>query len=108
MPTAIASFVIGGAYTVSPVSIAAAYAGIANEGKYCSPVAIEKVVKTDGSELKVPGTSCKQVVDPAVANAAVYAMRGVFTGGTASGDQTADGLYEFGKTGTTDDAVDTG
>ena len=107
MPTAVASFVIGGAYTVSPVSIAAAYAGIANEGNYCSPVAIEKVVQTDGSELKVPGTTCKQVVDPAVANAAIYAMRGVMTGGTASGDQTPDGIYEFGKTGTTDNAHDT-
>ncbi|GAA4742669.1 transglycosylase domain-containing protein [Amnibacterium soli] len=106
-PTTEAPFIIGGTYTVSPVSIAAAYAGIANEGKYCSPVAIDKVVRTDGSELKVPATSCKQVVDPAVANAAVYAMRGVFTGGTASGDQTADGLYEFGKTGTTNDAIDT-
>ncbi|GAA2753397.1 penicillin-binding protein [Amnibacterium kyonggiense] len=106
-PTQYASFVIGGAYTVSPVSIAAAYAGIANEGKYCSPIAIEKVVKTDGSELAVPGSTCKQVVDPAVANAAVYALRGVFQGGTAGGDNTPDGLYEFGKTGTTDSAYDT-
>ncbi|WP_375388932.1 transglycosylase domain-containing protein [uncultured Amnibacterium sp.] len=106
-PTQYASFIIGGSYTVSPVSIAAAYAGIANEGKYCSPVAIEKVVRSDGSELPVPGTSCKQVVDPGVANAAVYALRGVFTGGTASGDNTPDGLYEFGKTGTTDEAYDT-
>jgi membrane peptidoglycan carboxypeptidase len=89
------------------VSIAAAYAGIANKGKYCSPVAIDKVVRTDGTELPVPRTSCKQVVDPGVADAAVYAMRGVFQGGTASGDNTPDGLYEFGKTGTTDNAYDT-
>lgn len=106
-PTQYASFIIGGAYTVSPVSIAAAYAGIANEGKYCSPVAIEKVVKTDGSELAIPGTTCKQVIDPSLANAAVYALRGVFTVGTASGDNTPDGIYEFGKTGTTDSAIDT-
>ncbi|WP_375407001.1 transglycosylase domain-containing protein [uncultured Amnibacterium sp.] len=106
-PQNYASFIIGGAYTVSPVSIAAAYAGIANEGKYCSPVAIDKVVKTDGSELAVPKTSCTQVVSPEVANAAVYALRGVFQGGTAGGDNTPDGIYEFGKTGTTDDAVQT-
>ncbi len=106
-PTREAPFIVGGTYTVSPVSIAAAYAGIANQGKYCSPVAIEKVVKTDGSELPVPSATCKQVVDPGVADAAVYALRGVFQGGTASGDNTADGLYEFGKTGTTNDAYDT-
>ena len=106
-PTSEAPFILGGAYTVSPVSIAAAYAGIANAGTYCSPIAIERVVKTDGSQLSVPGSTCKQVVDPAVANAAVYALRGVFQGGTASGDNTDDGLYEFGKTGTTNDAYDT-
>ncbi|MFD1721068.1 penicillin-binding protein [Amnibacterium endophyticum] len=106
-PRTQAPFIIGGAYTVSPVSIAAAYAGIANRGKYCSPVAIEKVVKTDGSQIDVPGTTCTQAVDPGVADAAVYALRGVFQGGTAGGDNTADGLYEFGKTGTTDDAYDT-
>ncbi|RIX27920.1 PASTA domain-containing protein [Amnibacterium setariae] len=106
-PTGYASFIIGGSYTVSPVSIAAAYAGIANHGDYCSPIAIDKVVKPDGSELAAPKTECKQVVTPEVADAAVYALRGVFQGGTASGDNTADGLYEFGKTGTTDNAYDT-
>ena len=106
-PKNYASFIIGGSYTVSPVSIAAAYAGIANEGKYCSPVAIDKVVKSDGSELAVPKTTCTQVVSPEIANAAVYALRGVFQGGTAGGDNTPDGIYEFGKTGTTDDAVQT-
>jgi membrane peptidoglycan carboxypeptidase len=106
-PANYASFIIGGSYTVSPVSIAAAYAGIANQGTYCSPVAIEKVVKTDGSDLAVPGSTCTQVVSPSIANAAVYALRGVFQSGTASGDNTPDGLYEFGKTGTTDSAYDT-
>ncbi len=106
-PTNVAPFIIGGAYTVSPVAIANAYATIANNGTYCTPVAIDRVVKTDGSELTVPKSTCKQVIDPQVAVAAAYALRGVFQGGTASGDNTDDGLYEFGKTGTTNDATQT-
>jgi membrane peptidoglycan carboxypeptidase len=102
-----APFVIGGASAVAPLSMATAYAGIANNGTTCTPVAIVKVVKADGSALPVPKSTCKQTVDPQVAIAANYALHGTITSGTAYGDQTADGLYEFGKTGTTDSAYDT-
>jgi membrane peptidoglycan carboxypeptidase len=102
-----APFVIGGASAVAPLSMATAYAGMANLGNVCKPVAIDKVVKADGSSLAVPQPSCKQVVDKQIAIAADYALRGVFTGGTAAGDNTPDGLYEIGKTGTTDNAKDT-
>ena len=55
----------------------------------------------------MPKTKCKQSVDKQIAIAAAYALRGVITRGTASGDQTPDGIYEFGKTGTTDNAEST-
>ena len=100
-------FVIGGTYGVAPLSMATAYAGMANDGKPCTPIAIDRVVKTDGSRMAVPTSTCKQVVDKQVAIAANYALRAVFTGGTAAGDNTPDGIYEVGKTGTTDNAVDT-
>jgi membrane peptidoglycan carboxypeptidase len=106
-PSLYLPFVIGGSYGVAPVAMATAYAGIANNGKSCSPIAIDHVVKSDGSDLAVPGSTCKQVVDPQVAIAAASALRGVFTGGTASGDNTPDGIYEFGKTGTTDNNENT-
>jgi membrane peptidoglycan carboxypeptidase len=106
-PSIVAPMVIGGAYGVSPVAMAGAYATIANDGVYCKPVVIDSVVKTDGSKLDVPKTGCKRVLDKGVAVAAAYALRGVMTSGTASGDKTADGIYEFGKTGTTDNAYDT-
>jgi membrane peptidoglycan carboxypeptidase len=100
-------FVIGGTYGVAPLSMATAYAGMANNGKPCTPIAIDKVVRTDGSELAVPKSTCRQVISKKVAIAADYALRGVFTGGTAAADNTPDGVYEFGKTGTTDEARDT-
>jgi membrane peptidoglycan carboxypeptidase len=92
---------------VSPLSMATAYAGLANDGRTCTPVAILKVVKADGSRIPVPKTSCRQSVDEPIATAAVYALRSVVTGGTAYGDQTPDGIYTFGKTGTTDNAEST-
>jgi membrane peptidoglycan carboxypeptidase len=102
-----APFVIGGASAVAPLSMATAYAGMANEGSVCTPIAIDRIVKTDGSELAPPKSTCKQVVDKQVAVAANYALRQVFTGGTAAADNTPDGIYEVGKTGTTDNAVQT-
>ena len=99
-----APFILGGAYSVSPLAMASAYAAIADDGKYCSPIAIDRVTTAAGEEVAAPKSSCKQVVDRQVAIAAAYALRGVMSGGTASGDNTSDGLYEFGKTGTTNDA----
>jgi membrane peptidoglycan carboxypeptidase len=92
---------------VSPLSMATAYAGLANGGRTCTPIAIDRVVKADGTKLAVPATKCRRSVDEPIANATVYALRSVVTGGTAYGDQTPDGLYTFGKTGTTDNAENT-
>jgi membrane peptidoglycan carboxypeptidase len=100
------SSIIGTNY-VAPLTMATAYAGIANNGRTCTPIAIDKVVKADGSSLTVPKTSCRQSVDPQVAIAAAYALRAVMQSGTAAADNTPDGIYEFGKTGTTDGNANT-
>lgn len=96
-----------GTNEVTPLSMATAYAGVANNGKTCSPIVIDKVVKTDGTDVAVPQSTCTQGVDKQVAIAAASALRSVITSGTMAGDQTSDGVYEIGKTGTTDDAHDT-
>ncbi|MFD1720313.1 transglycosylase domain-containing protein [Amnibacterium endophyticum] len=100
-------FVIGGTYGVSPVSMAGAYATVANHGVYCAPIAIDTIVAPDGHTLPVPSARCHRVIPAPVANAAEYALKTVFQYGTASGDNTPDGVYEFGKTGTTNSAVQT-
>lgn len=103
----VATSIIGEADTIAPLTMTSAYAGMANRGMTCTPVAIDKVVKADGSELAVPRSTCTQSVDQAVADAANVALHGVFVDGTAADDQTSDGLYEIGKTGTTDNATNT-
>jgi membrane peptidoglycan carboxypeptidase len=101
------AMVIGGASSIAPLGMATAYATIANHGVTCDPIAIDGITDPDGHAVAVPKPHCHRTVPDGVATAVAYALRGVITGGTMYGDQTSDGLYEFGKTGTTDGAKDT-
>ena len=94
-----------GTNDISPLTMATAYAGIANGGKWCSPVGIDKIVDPSGKELPVTPTKCTQGVDPNVAAGAIRALQGVLTGGTGSLANPHDGVPIMGKTGTTDDAA---
>ncbi|WIB25460.1 transglycosylase domain-containing protein [Curtobacterium sp. MCSS17_015] len=98
-----ASFVLGTNY-IAPLTMAAAYAGIANNGTFCRPIAIDNVTDADGKSLGGQPKDCTQAIDPQVAATAIYAMKKVLTIGTAPGARTPDGFDEFGKTGTTDEA----
>lgn len=91
---------------IAPVTAAAAYAAIANQGVFCKPTIVDQIVDRDGRELGKQDAECGQsMVSPAVANTAAYAMAGVFKGGTASASNPGDGTTYIGKTGTTDNAV---
>ncbi len=103
-----ASAVIG-INEVAPLTMAVAFAGIANNGVTCTPVAIDRIVGRDGQELPAPQTTCTESVPPAVAAAMHYAMIRVMTSGTAtvSNGATSPHVPLIGKTGTTDGAKDT-
>lgn len=97
-----------GTQEIAPVTMAAAFAGIANNGLTCTPIAIERIVKADGTELPPPATTCSQSVTPEVAHAMAYAMQQTFAGGgTATASDPGTGVPHIGKTGTTDGAKDT-
>ena len=56
-----------------------------------------KVVGTDGKQVNVPASQCKQGVPKNIAIAAGYTLHGVF-GGTAGGDEAAlSGAYGIGE-----------
>jgi len=96
-----------GVNEIAPVTVAAAFAGIANNGMFCSPVAMDKVVVRKTQEnLPVPASTCTQAVDPTVAAGMVYAMHAVMSA-TAGASNTGDGVFLAGKTGTTDSGVHT-
>ncbi|WP_104082519.1 transglycosylase domain-containing protein [Cryobacterium sp. Y11] len=99
-----------GTNEIAPLTMAAAFAGIANNGMTCTPVAITKMLGSDGTELPIPASTCTQSVEPGVAAGMQYAMKTVMAyGGTASASNyaTSPRLPMIGKTGTTDGAKDT-
>jgi membrane peptidoglycan carboxypeptidase len=94
-------FSIIGSDAVSPLAMASAYGTVANNGVYCEPRAIDKVVDSDGVERTLPERSCTEVLDPAVAATAAYALAGVMNyGGTGAQGNPFDGTPMLGKTGT--------
>jgi membrane peptidoglycan carboxypeptidase len=93
---------------IAPVTVAAAEAGIANHGIFCSPVAIDRVViRSSATEMPVPATQCSEAVSQDVAAAMIVAMKKVMNGGTGGASNTGDGAEIAGKTGTTDSGVHT-
>lgn len=90
-----------GSNTITPLDMAAAFATYANNGVYCSPVAITEIKDRDGNALQVPATTCNQVLDPNVNAGVNYALQKVVAqGGTASRAVLAGGRPAAGKTGT--------
>jgi membrane peptidoglycan carboxypeptidase len=60
--------VIGSGSNVTPMGMASAFATIANGGVHCEPIAIDRIVARDGSEIAPPGQQCQQAITPQVAS----------------------------------------
>lgn len=93
-----------GTTNIAPLTMAAAYAAVANGGVYCAPTVIDGITDRTGAALGGQDRSCTQALDPAVAKTAFTTMQGTVARGTAVGAQTPDRVPLFAKTGTTDNA----
>ncbi|RII94169.1 PASTA domain-containing protein [Clavibacter michiganensis] len=101
------SDIIGsGGNNISPLTMASAYATVANNGTTCDAILIDKVVLPDDTEITPPSANCRETVSQDVAHTAAYALAGVM-GATGAAANTNDGTPLIGKTGTTDKAKDT-
>jgi membrane peptidoglycan carboxypeptidase len=97
-----------GTNEIAPMTMGAAYAAIAAGGVYCAPIAVDRIVSGDGTELPGQSANCTQALDPNVANTAAYAMARVMAaGGTAPRANPNNGVEYIGKTGTTDSSTQT-
>ncbi|MCM6764002.1 transglycosylase domain-containing protein [Rathayibacter sp. ZW T2_19] len=96
-----------GTNEISPLTMAVAYAGIANDGVTCTPVSITAIIGADGEEIAPIRTQCSRSVTPDVAHAMQYAMLQVTAIGSGYEADPRDGVQHITKTGTTDDSVDT-
>ncbi len=96
-----------GTNEIAPLTMATAWAGIANNGKFCESIILDHAEGPDGAVLPGQPVTCSQTIDPEVAQAAIYAMKTVMSGGTGSAGNPGDGIPIFGKTGTTDSSSQT-
>jgi membrane peptidoglycan carboxypeptidase len=103
------SCIIGGCTNnLAPLDLAAAYAAIADNGIYCAPVAVARIIDQSGTDLGGQNANCHQAIAPNIAATAAYALQGVLSGGgTGANANPRDGTPFLGKTGTTNDSQQT-
>lgn len=93
-----------GTNEISPLSMAAAFGAIQNGGWYCEPIAVDKLIDRNGTELPGQVPDCRQAIDSDVAAATTFAMREVVTRGTGQLSNPGGDVPVVGKTGTSDNA----
>jgi membrane peptidoglycan carboxypeptidase len=100
---AYASFFLG-TNAVSPLDMAGAYATFADEGTYCTPHGIQKIV-SGNDVLENAKPSCRRVLSQDVADTVTSVLRGVIDGPDPfrTGARASIGRPAAGKTGTTND-----
>ena len=96
--------VILGTDSIAPLTMAAAYAGIANNGEYCKPIAVDSFVNSAGEKLDGQAQECTKALDDDVAKATQFALAGAMRGYASN---PGDGVPIIGKTGTTNGSVQT-
>ncbi len=95
-----------GANDTTPLTLAASYATLAAEGKYCVPNPLLSITTNDKKQIKLPANNCKQVISKDVANGASQLLKGVIQKGTGTKAKLEGGRPAAGKTGTTDNHVE--
>ena len=92
-----------GSNEIAPLTMAVAAAGLANNGKVCSAIAIDQIVDRAGKKIAPPKTTCTQAVAANVAATVDYAMQQVIQG-SAAWASPGDGIPFISKTGTSDNS----
>jgi membrane peptidoglycan carboxypeptidase len=97
-----------GPLSISPLTMAEAYASFAADGTFCPAWPLEKILNPDGKEIPLNKPACDDKALPAdVAHGVTYALKQVLTRGTAAGVWSGGTRNIAGKTGTTDASKDT-
>ncbi|HJQ43724.1 MAG TPA: transglycosylase domain-containing protein, partial [Jatrophihabitantaceae bacterium] len=96
----------------SALELTAAFAAAANDGTYCPPVPVRSVTDPSGKPWHIDRPACQRAISRSVARTVMKLMRADTHTGTASSyfrDWYAAGGSDIGgKTGTDNDASDTG
>jgi membrane peptidoglycan carboxypeptidase len=100
------AFTLGAADTYSSLDLADAYATVAAHGLHCDPIAITRVTDSDDNNIRVPRSSCDQVLEPGLADTITTILNGVLTKPGATAVNVGEpGRPAAAKTGTADENV---
>lgn len=97
--------VIGSGSTVTPMGMASAFATIANGGVACKPIAIDRIVARDGTEVAPPGQDCSEAITPEVASVMQLVLNEVTQ--SIGINNPAGPTPVISKTGTTNNVIQT-
>jgi membrane peptidoglycan carboxypeptidase len=91
-----------GAIGVAPLHLANAFATFANDGKYCTPIAITAVTDAAGAKLPVEARNCRVAVKPEVARGVNSVLQDVLKKGSGVyiAPKVQDKVPVAAKTGT--------
>lgn len=92
-------------YGATTVEMASAYATIENDGEFRKPTCIVEITDAEGNVVVSDKITSRQVYEMNASRMMTSMLKGVFTGGTASG-LGVPGMSCAGKTGTTDNNTD--
>lgn len=95
------SFVVG-TNSITPLSMAGAFATYAANGTYCDPIAILSIQDSEGNDLPVPDANCREVISPEVAAGVSHALQTVTSSSGTANAAGISGRPTAGKTGTVD------
>lgn len=92
-----------GAYEVSPLEMAGAYATFAARGIHCTPIVIDTITDATGTNVPAPEADCHEALPESVADTMATIMAGVIDGPDPyrTGKEMSFGRPAAGKTGTT-------
>ncbi|WP_395298111.1 transglycosylase domain-containing protein [Kitasatospora hibisci] len=92
-----------GVEELSPLTMANVYATFAARGKYCAPIAINRITTVDGKDVPTPAGHCQQVFSGSTAQALNTVLNGVTAeNGTGAALNLEGNRQIAGKTGTSD------
>lgn len=92
-------------YGATTVEMASGYATIENDGEFRKPTCIVKITDAQGNVIVDDKIKPREVYELNASRMMISMLKGVFTGGTASG-LGISGMSCAGKTGTTDNNTD--
>ena len=107
-PVELATISFGQRFEITPIQMITAVSTIANKGTYVKPRIVKKIVNSQTGEIKeVPSEKTENVISKETAEGVLSMMGSVVAEGTGKNAQV-QGYSIGGKTGTSEDGVNTG